>query len=52
LELRAATDLAKLFVADGKRDKARELLAPILAQFNEGEAARDLLHAKALLNDT
>ncbi len=32
LELRAATDLAKLFVEDGKRPKVRELLAPILAQ--------------------
>jgi tetratricopeptide (TPR) repeat protein len=52
LELRAATDLAKLFVADGKRHKVRELLAPILAQFNEGEAARDLVQANTLLNES
>jgi tetratricopeptide (TPR) repeat protein len=49
LELRAAADLAELSVADGKRDKARDLLAPVLAQFREGLTTRDLVHAKALL---
>jgi hypothetical protein len=51
LELRAASDLAKLLVADGRRDQARELLAPILARFTEGEAAHDVMQAKTLLNE-
>ncbi|MGY8682024.1 hypothetical protein Q2941_30230 [Bradyrhizobium sp. UFLA05-153] len=49
LELRAATSLAPLWRDQGKRDKARELLAPIYGWFTEGFDTLDLKEAKALL---
>jgi predicted ATPase len=49
LELRAAADLAELLAVDGNRDETRELVAPVLAQFQEGLNTRDLVHARALL---
>jgi predicted ATPase/class 3 adenylate cyclase len=50
LELRAATDLARLSAENGKRDKARELLAPVLAQFQKDSTTRDLAQARVLLD--
>ena len=50
-ELRAATSLARLWHDQGKRDEARNLLAPIYGWFTEGFDTRDLKEAKALLNE-
>ena len=49
-ELRAATSLARLWRDQGKRADARDLLAPVYAWFTEGFDTRDLLEAKALLD--
>jgi len=49
LELRAAMSLARLWQRQGKRDVARELLAPIYGWFTEGFDTPDLKEAKALL---
>jgi predicted ATPase len=48
-ELRAATSLGYLWQHQGKRDAARELLAPIYGWFTEGFDTADLQEAKALL---
>jgi predicted ATPase len=48
-ELRAALDLARLLRDQGKRQEARELLAPVYGWFTEGFDTRDLKEAKALL---
>ncbi len=50
-ELRAATSLARLWREQGKRTEARALLAPVYATFTEGFATRDLIDAKALLDE-
>lgn len=50
-ELRAATSLARLWRDQGKRAEARDLLAPIYGWFSEGFDTRDLLDAKALLEE-
>lgn len=50
-ELRAATRLARLWQREGKREEARELLAPVYAWFTEGFDTRDLKEAKALLDE-
>ena len=50
-ELRAATSMARLWRDQGKRDKARELLAPVYGWFTEGFDTPDLKQAKALLNE-
>jgi class 3 adenylate cyclase/predicted ATPase len=49
LELRAAMSLSRLWQRQGKRDQARELLAPIYGWFTEGFDTADLQEAKALL---
>jgi predicted ATPase len=49
LELRAATDLAKLWMKQGRRADARDVLASIYGRFNEGFDTRDLNEAKAVL---
>jgi class 3 adenylate cyclase/predicted ATPase len=50
LELRAATSLARLWRDQGRKQQARELLAPIYGWFTEGFDTRDLKQAKALLD--
>jgi class 3 adenylate cyclase/predicted ATPase len=51
LELRAAMSLSRLWQHQGKRDEARELLAPIYGWFSEGFDTADLQEAKALLTE-
>jgi predicted ATPase len=48
-ELRAAVNLARLLSDQGQRDEARNALAPVYAQFNEGFDLPDLKDAKAIL---
>lgn len=50
LELRAATDLAALWIDERKHQQAFDLLAPIHAWFTEGFETRDVKQAKALLD--
>ncbi|MDL2406213.1 winged helix-turn-helix domain-containing protein [Rhizobium calliandrae] len=49
-ELRAATNLARLWQGGGRVVEARELLLRAYGQFREGFATPDLLEAKALLS--
>ena len=50
-ELRVAMSMARLWRDQGKRDAARDLLAPVYNWFTEGLDTRDLKEAKALLED-
>jgi predicted ATPase len=50
-ELRAATSMARLWCEKGKRQQARDLLAPVYGWFNEGFDTQDLKEAKALLEE-
>jgi len=50
-ELRAATSLARFLGEQGRRDEAREWLAPIYSWFTEGLNTPDLLDARALLDE-
>jgi predicted ATPase len=50
-ELRAAYALARFWRDQGKRDEARDLLAPVYGWFTEGFDTRDLKEAKALLDE-
>ncbi len=49
-ELRAAISLARLWHEQGKRDAARDLLAPIYSWFTEGFDTPVMKEAKALLD--
>jgi class 3 adenylate cyclase/predicted ATPase len=49
-EIRAATSLARLWRDQGKRDEARDLLAPVYGWFTEGFDTPVLKEAKALLD--
>jgi class 3 adenylate cyclase/tetratricopeptide (TPR) repeat protein len=49
LELRAAVSLGRLWKRQGQPERARELVAPIYAQFTEGFDCPDLVDARALL---
>ena len=49
-ELRAAMSMARLWRDQGKRDEARDLLAPVYGWFTEGFDTLDLKEAKALLD--
>ena len=49
LELRAATDLARLWHDTGSSNDTRALLEPILAAIDGGETTRDVRNARALL---
>jgi predicted ATPase len=50
-ELRAAMSMARLWHDQGKREEARDLLAPIYGWFTEGFDTPDLKEAKALLDE-
>jgi len=50
-ELRASMSMARLWRDQGKRDEARELLAPVYDWFTEGFDTLDLKQAKALLDE-
>jgi predicted ATPase/class 3 adenylate cyclase len=50
-ELRAAMSMARLWRDQGKRDEARDLLAPVYGWFTEGFDTVDLKEAKALLDE-
>ena len=47
----AAMSMARLWRDQGRRDEARELLAPVYGWFTEGFDTRDLREAKALLEE-
>jgi predicted ATPase len=47
--LRAAMSIARLWCDRGKRDEARDLLAPVYRWFTEGFDTLDLKQAKTLL---
>jgi predicted ATPase len=49
LELRAATDLARLWANNGKRTEARDVLSSIYGGFSEGFETLDLKDAKDVL---
>ena len=50
-ELRAAMSIARLWREQGKRDEARNLLAPVYGWFTEGFDTLDLKEAKNLLDE-
>ncbi len=50
-ELRAAMSMARLWRDQGKRNEARELLAPVYGWFTEGFDTLDLKEAKVLLDE-
>ena len=49
MELLIARDLANLWGKQGRRGKARDLLAPVYGWFTEGFDTPDLKEVKALL---
>jgi predicted ATPase len=51
LELRAAMRMARLLRDQGKREEARDLLAPVYGWFTEGFDTLDLKEAKALFDE-
>ena len=51
LELRASTDLSRLWQAQGRQQEAHQLLAGIYGWFSEGLDTPDLQQAKALLDE-
>jgi predicted ATPase len=50
-ELRAAMSMARLWRDQGKREEARDLLAPVYGWFTEGFDTLDLKEAKKLLDE-
>jgi predicted ATPase len=51
LEGAHSISMARLWRDQGKRDEARELLAPVYGWFTEGFDTLDLKEAKALLHE-
>jgi tetratricopeptide (TPR) repeat protein len=51
LELRTAIDIARLWIRQGKRSEAFDLLSPIYGWFTEGFDTLDLKQARALLGE-
>jgi predicted ATPase/DNA-binding winged helix-turn-helix (wHTH) protein len=49
-KLRAASSLARLRIAQGHNEEARNILAPVYGQFTEGFGTADLRAAKTLLD--
>jgi predicted ATPase len=50
-ELRAAMSLGRLWIGQGRRREALDLLAPVYGWFTEGFDTPDLREAKALLDE-
>ena len=50
-ELRPTRSMARLWRDQGKRNEARDLLAPVYDWFTEGFDTLDLKEAKALLDE-
>jgi class 3 adenylate cyclase/predicted ATPase len=50
-ELRAAMSMARLWRKQGKREQARDLLAPVHGWFTQGFDTHDLKQSKRLLNE-
>jgi len=50
-ELRAMMSLSRLWQKQGKKKKARQMLAEIYGWFTEGFDTKDLQEAKALLEE-
>jgi predicted ATPase len=50
-ELLAAIDLVRLWITQGKRAEARDLLEPIYGWFTEGHGTPILREARALLDE-
>ena len=50
-EIRTATALAKLLLAQGKRDEARGILTPVYDWFTEGHNTADLVNARTVLSE-
>jgi predicted ATPase len=50
-ELRASTRMARVWRDQGKRNEARDLLAPVYGWFTEGFDTLDLKEAKELLDE-
>ena len=50
-ELRSAMSMARLWRDQGKREEARDLLAPVYGWFTEGFDTLDLKEAKVLLEE-
>jgi len=50
-ELRAAMSMARLWLDQGERKKARDLLAPVYGWFTEGFDTPDLKDARTLLTE-
>ena len=48
LALRASTSLGRLLAAQGRKDEARGVVAPLLNEFTEGFDTRDLIEAKEI----
>jgi predicted ATPase len=51
-ELRATTRLARLWIEQGRRGEAHDLLSPLCSQFTEGFGTPDLQAASAILRET
>jgi predicted ATPase len=51
MECCAAISMARLWRDQGKRDEARDLLAPVYGWFTEGFDTLNLKEAKALLHE-
>jgi predicted ATPase len=50
LELRSATNLARLWSQQGRHDEARAMLGPLVAAFTEGHDLHDLRLARTILD--
>ena len=48
LALRSSTSLGRLLAAQGRKDEARGVVAPLLKEFTEGFDTRDLIEAKEI----
>jgi predicted ATPase len=50
-EIRSSTSLAQLYAAEGRPEKARDILTPIYNAFTEGLGTPDLLDARTILDE-